>query len=48
MARENSIMGSQNDMNAAENTYSGVLGLMKWGTILSLAVAGLVVLLIAA
>lgn len=38
---------ASNDMKAANETYSGFVGLMKWGTIASVAVAALVVLLIA-
>jgi hypothetical protein len=40
-------MAGQNDIKAAEATYSGFLGLMKWGTILSLLTGAVVVLLIA-
>ncbi len=40
-------MASGNDMKMAEETYSGFLGLVKWGTILSAIVAVIVVLLIA-
>ncbi len=39
-------MASGNDMKMAENTYSGFLSLIKWGTILSAVVTVLVVLLI--
>jgi len=39
-------MASGNDMKMAENTYSGFISLMKWGTILSVIVAAIVVLLI--
>ncbi|MEZ5654333.1 MAG: aa3-type cytochrome c oxidase subunit IV [Sphingobium sp.] len=39
-------MASGNDMKMAEETYTGFIGLVKWGTILSAAVAALVVLLI--
>ncbi len=35
------------DMKAAEQTYTGFLALTKWGTILSAAAAVLVVILIA-
>jgi hypothetical protein len=35
------------EMQAHEGTYSGFIGLMKWGTILSAIVAAFVVLLIA-
>ncbi|MFY9351543.1 MAG: aa3-type cytochrome c oxidase subunit IV [Sphingobium sp.] len=38
---------ASNDMKAANETYAGFVGLMKWGTIASVAVAALVVLLIA-
>ncbi len=34
-------------MRAASETYSGFLSLLKWGTIVSVAVAALVVLIIA-
>jgi Bacterial aa3 type cytochrome c oxidase subunit IV len=40
-------MTGQNDFNAAQQTYSGFLSFMKWGTVASLAVSALVVLLIA-
>lgn len=39
-------MASQNDMKMAENTYAGFISLVKWGTILSAAVAVLVILII--
>jgi len=39
-------MASGNDMKMAENTYAGFIGLMKWGTILSVIAAAIVVLLI--
>ncbi len=39
-------MASGNDMKMAEETYSGFIGLVKWGTILSAAVAVMVVLII--
>jgi hypothetical protein len=35
------------EMKAHEGTYSGFLGLMKWGTIISVILAAIVVLLIA-
>lgn len=38
---------AQNDMPAHVATYSGFLSLFKWGTILSLIVAAIVILLIA-
>ncbi|MFB0873280.1 MULTISPECIES: aa3-type cytochrome c oxidase subunit IV [unclassified Sphingobium] len=37
---------ASNDIKAANETYSGFVGLMKWGTIASVAVAAVVVLLI--
>ncbi|RXR28222.1 aa3-type cytochrome c oxidase subunit IV [Sphingobium fluviale] len=40
-------MASGNDMKMAEETYSGFIGLVKWGTILTAVVAVIVVLLIA-
>lgn len=40
-------MASQNDMKMAEETYSGFIGLVKWGTILCAIVAAVVILLIA-
>lgn len=40
------LMTSGNDMKMAENTYSGFIGLMKWGTIVSVIVAAIVVMLI--
>lgn len=40
-------MASGNDMKMAEDTYSGFIGLVKWGTILTAVVAVIVVLLIA-
>jgi len=35
-----------NDIKSAQQTYTGFVGLVKWGTIASVAVAALVVLLI--
>jgi hypothetical protein len=46
IAREAELAGNQ-DMRAASETYSGFLSLLKWGTIISVAVAALVVLIIA-
>ncbi|HKR18354.1 aa3-type cytochrome c oxidase subunit IV [Rhizorhapis sp.] len=40
-------MGSNSNINDAVKTYHGFLGLMKWGTIASLAAGALVVFLIA-
>lgn len=40
-------MASGNDMKAAESTYSGFLGMLKWGTIAVVLIAALVVVLIA-
>lgn len=39
-------MASDGNMKAANQTYTGFVGMMKWGTIASIAVAVLVVLLI--
>lgn len=41
------IMAGNQDLKSAEQTYSGFLGLMKWGTVVSIAVTVLVVVLIA-
>jgi hypothetical protein len=40
-------MASNNDMKAHNQTYEGVMSLLKWGTIASAAIAVLVVILIA-
>lgn len=40
-------MDSEQHFRNAQATYSGFVGLFKWGTIASIAVAALVVLLIA-
>jgi hypothetical protein len=40
-------VSSEHDIGPAQKTYSGFVGLFKWGTIASIAVAILVVLLIA-
>lgn len=40
-------MADQHDMGEAEGTYAGFLSLLKWGTIISVAVTVLVVLIIA-
>ncbi|MEQ1549634.1 aa3-type cytochrome c oxidase subunit IV [Sphingorhabdus sp.] len=40
-------MAGNQDMRAASETYSGFLSLLKWGTIVSVAVAAFVVLIIA-
>jgi hypothetical protein len=40
-------VGSNQDMRQAEGTYSGFIGLVKWGTIASALVGILVILLIA-
>lgn len=39
-------MASGNDMKMAESTYSGFVSLIKWGTIVSVIVAAVVVLII--
>ncbi|MCE7797564.1 aa3-type cytochrome c oxidase subunit IV [Sphingobium sufflavum] len=40
-------MSSDQNYRAAEQTYAGFIGLVKWGTIATIIVAALVVLLIA-
>ena len=40
-------MASGNDMKAHASTYTGFIGLVKWGTILTVLVTVLVVALIA-
>jgi hypothetical protein len=40
-------MASNGELNNEMKTYEGFLTLMKWGTIISIALAALVVLLIA-
>ena len=40
-------MASCNDMRAAQESYAGFIGLVKWGTILTAIVAVVVVGLIA-
>ena len=43
-------MGTSNnhrDMHAHQETYSGVMGLLKWGTVVSAIVAAIVIFLIA-
>ncbi|HTH27423.1 MAG TPA: aa3-type cytochrome c oxidase subunit IV [Sphingobium sp.] len=40
-------MSSEHDIRPAQKTYHGFLGLLKWGTIASVAVALLVIVLIA-
>jgi hypothetical protein len=43
-------MGTSNnhgDMRAHQETYSGVMGLLKWGTVASAIVAAIVIFLIA-
>lgn len=40
-------MSTQDNMAAAEQTYTGFLSVLKFGTIASLAVGALVILLIA-
>ena len=40
-------LGEQQDITAAKQTYEGVMKLLKWGTIASIAVTALVVLIIA-
>lgn len=43
----NRTLSSEHDIRPAEKTYHGFVGLLKWGTIASIAVAILVVVLIA-
>lgn len=40
-------MESANDMKAAEKTYNGFVGLLKWSVPLTAAIVALVVILIA-
>ena len=40
-------MASGNDMKSAESTYSGFLGLLKWGSIAAALITAIVVILIA-
>ena len=40
-------MASGNDMKSAQATYSGFLGMLKWGTIAAVLVTALVIVLIA-
>lgn len=40
-------MASGNDMNAHESTYSGFLGLVKWGSVLTVLVVAFVIIKIA-
>lgn len=40
-------MANSGDMKAHEQTYSGVMNLLKWGSIATAAVAALVILIIA-
>lgn len=40
-------MADGHDMKSANSTYTGFLGLLKWGTILSIIAAAFVVFLIA-
>lgn len=39
-------MSSGQDIRAAQSTYTGFIGLMKWGTIACVIVAAIVILLI--
>lgn len=41
------ISNNHGDMRAHMETYSGVMGLLKWGTVASALVAALVIFLIA-
>lgn len=40
-------MAGNGDLKAHEQTYEGVMGMLKWGTVACFALAALVVLLIA-
>lgn len=40
-------MASEGNMESANQTYSGFVGLMKWGTIASVILTAIVILLIA-
>ena len=40
-------MAEKQDMSAANDSYSGFIKMFKWGTILSVAAAAIVVLIIA-
>jgi len=40
-------MASGNDIKAAEETYAGFVGMVKWGTIVTLIATAIVVVLIA-
>lgn len=40
-------MASGNDMKAHESTYTGFIGLVKWGSILTVLVTAFVIYLIA-
>jgi len=40
-------VAGQSDIKSATQTYSGFIAMMKWGTVATIAVAALVVLLIA-
>jgi hypothetical protein len=44
--REAELAGNQ-DMRSANETYGGFLSLLKWGTIVSIVTAAIVVLIIA-
>jgi Bacterial aa3 type cytochrome c oxidase subunit IV len=40
-------MASDNDMKAHQQTYIGVMGLLKWGSVASFIIGAIVVLIIA-
>ncbi len=40
-------MASGNDMKAAESTYEGFLGMLKWGSVATVVVVTFVILMIA-
>ena len=40
-------LGEQQDIGAAKETYAGFMSMLKWGTIVTVLVTALVVLIIA-
>jgi hypothetical protein len=44
---EGTLMVSGNDMKAHESTYTGFIGLVKWGSILTVLVTAFVIYMIA-
>jgi len=41
------ILATPHDLNKARSTYEGLIGLLKWGTVASVAIAALVIVLLA-